>query len=392
MPTTRWKNSLYRLALPFRAPRPDRNPEICVEGHPLSSRDTLERLLRRNHVLGASVLLSDGSDRSIITCSLKHPVRNVTPSSLFRVASITKMASSLAALIVLEEKDIPLHSSVNDILGSFGNLGSFPELEGVTVEHLLSHTSGLVDPPGLEDALLQGLPFPDLLRRCRHGNPGQSFLYSNLGFGLIGCLLEAILQEPVSVILDKKVFTPLGMRATLDASTLDPAGIVPISRVLPYDPGKELLITPLGRKPLSEPDPLRHYGHTAGSMYVDILSLERLLRCLMAEGRPLLHSNLGQEMIRVRAEYGKISPTLNYGLGLLIIRDASLSSGRILGHQGFAYGCVDGAFWEEETQKIVIFLNGGASEARRGRLGICNGDILRWALKKEMPLWSGSVK
>ena len=392
MPTTKWKNRLYLLALPFRAPRLERNPQIRVEGHPLSAPDSWLRLLRKNHVLGASVLLADGSRQSRITCSLTNPRREISGSSMFRVASITKMATSLAALTVLEDQGLPLHACVNDLLASWGNISPVPELEGVTVEHLLSHTSGLLDPPGLEEALLQGVPFPDLLGKCTRVKPGHAFHYSNLGFGLIGCLLEAIEREPVSIVLDRKVFSPLGMRATLDASQLDPAEIVPISRVLPYQPSKELLVTPLGRKPLSEPDPLRHYGHTAGAMYVDVFSLEKLLRCLMAEGKPLLQSGLGQELARPHAEYGKISPSLSYGLGLLIIWDPSLSAGRILGHQGFAYGCVDGAFWEEETGRIVIFLNGGASEARRGRLGISNADMLHWALKEEMPFWSGSVR
>ena len=101
MPTTEWKNRLYCLALPFQAPRLERNPEIRVEGRPLSARGTLTRLLRKNHVLGASALLADGSDRALVTCSLTRPVRNVTASSLFRVASITKMATALAALLPL---------------------------------------------------------------------------------------------------------------------------------------------------------------------------------------------------------------------------------------------------------------------------------------------------
>ena len=336
MPTTKWKNRLYLLALPFRAPRLERNPQIRVEGHPLSAPDSWLRLLRKNHVLGASVLLADGSRQTRITCSLTKPRRDISGSSVFRVASITKMATSLAALTVLEDQGIPLHSCVNDLFASWGNISPVPELEGVTVEHLLSHTSGLLDPPGLEEALLQGVPFPDLLGKCTRVKPGHAFHYSNLGFGLIGCLLEAIEREPVSIVLDRKVFIPLGMRATLDASQLDPAEIVPISRVLPYHPSKELLVTPLGRKPLSEPDPLRHYGYTAGSMYTDIASLHRMLSCLQAGGVPVLSEKSVQDMCRQHASYGALSPTLSYGLGLLMIRDPALSSGRILGHQGFA--------------------------------------------------------
>ena len=93
-------------------------------------------------------------------------------------------------------------------------------------------------------------------------------------------------------------------------------------------------------------------------------------------------------MRKIHAEYGALSPTLSYGLGLLCIQDAALSSSRIWGHQGFAYGCADGAFWEEETGCLIIFVNGGASEARIGRLGLCNRDVLFWALRKEFPRWT----
>ena len=50
MPTTKWKNSLYLLALPLMAPRLERNPQIRVEGHPLAAPDSWLRLLRKNHV------------------------------------------------------------------------------------------------------------------------------------------------------------------------------------------------------------------------------------------------------------------------------------------------------------------------------------------------------
>ena len=77
---------------------------------------------------------------------------------------------------------------------------------------------------------------------------------------------------------------------------------------------------------------------------------------------------------------------------MLFIRDPALSSGRIVGHQGFAYGCADGAFFEEDTGRILITLNGGASEARQGRLGLLNRDLLRFAFKKEVPSWKPSQK
>ena len=48
---------------------------------------------------------------------------------------------------------------------------------------------------------------------------------------------------------------------------------------------------------------------------------------------------------------------------------------------------MDGAFLDLNTGRQVIALNGGASEARDGRKGLINRDLLRWALGKELPQW-----
>ena len=122
-------------------------------------------------------------------------------------------------------------------------------------------------------------------------------------------------------------------------------------------------------------------------MYTDTASLQTLYHVLISDENGYLSGDSLSEMKKEHADYGKLSPTLSYGLGLLIIRDPSLSDSRILGHQGFAYGCVDGAFWEESTGRLLITLNGGCSEARTGRLGLSNRDFIRWAFRKELPSW-----
>ena len=112
-----------------------------------------------------------------------------------------------------------------------------------------------------------------------------------------------------------------------------------------------------------------------------------MFHVLISGENGFLSGNILSEMKKEHAVYGKLSPTLSYGLGLLIVKDPSVSNSRILGHQGFAYGCVDGAFWEESTGRLLITLNGGCSEARSGRLGLSNRDFMRWAFRKELPSW-----
>ena len=241
----------------------------------------------------------------------------------------------------------------------------------------------------MDKALRNGGTFDDVLSAdgIVFDRPGAVMEYCNFGFGLLGCILENVTGMCISDLFHVKLFEPLGMCATLDASTLDENCIMPISRVLPYRKANDVTITKLGRVPLDKPDPLHHFGHTAGAMYTDAPSLSRLLTLIadggVIDGKRLVSAEMMAEMIRKQAS----TPTRTYGLGLVILNRPGISEHRLLGHQGFAYGCVDGAFIEESTGRMVIFLNGGASEAREGKLGLVNKDVLTWAFRKEFPAW-----
>ena len=385
MPSTKIKNLAYRALLPFWAPASDRDPISDVSGHPLAERKELSRILRKHHVLGGSILISSGNDRALILSCCGSTCQAAAEDSMFRVASITKAAAAMLVLRFRDEGLLDLDAPVTEVLKDGRDL---PDLQGVTLTHLLSHMSGLSDPVNLESLLGSGTPYPDAVRGVRFAEPGIAFRYSNLGFGLIGCILETVTGRPLGALFRERLFGPLGMNATIEGCLVPPEKIMPVIRVLPYRPGTGLTLTALGKAPLDHPDPLRHYGHTAGSMYTDIVSLQKMLGCIRDGGAPLLSKESASLMKKQHAVYGAISPTLSYGLGLLIIRDPALSSGRILGHQGFAYGCADGAFWEEDTGRLMIFLNGGCSEARTGRLGLCNRDMIRWAFRKELPQWN----
>lgn len=384
MPTTKIKNLLYQIALPFCAPACGKDPVSTTEGHQLINRDSFMRLIRRHHVLGSATMISDGNDHSVICTRSERPRHDASKDTFFRVASITKTATAALIMRLCDLQMIDPDRPVNAYLPFHDRC---PALSRITLRHLLSHTSGITDPPDLEMSLVSGIPFPDIIDKAVYTEPGKAFHYSNLGFGLIGCILEAVISKPIGTVFDEYLFAPLGMNATIEGCLLPSAMIMPVTRVLPYNPGKDLILTDLGSVPLLEPDPLRHYGHTAGSMYTDIMSLRRLLLVLISDEKGFLSEKSRADMKKEYASYGRLSPTLSYGLGLLRIKDPGLSGNMIYGHQGFAYGCADGAFWEEKTNRIMIMLNGGCSEARKGRLGMANHDFLHWAFAEELPKW-----
>ena len=387
MPTTPMKNLLYRVALPILSPSTHKRYKHETAGQPLNHLAYYEHLLVHHHVAGASLLLKDGDRIAQVHTSCARPAHTAAPDAIYRVASITKMATALVVLRACDEGLFALDTPIATLLPD-GDRS--PTLRGITVKHLLCHTSGLRDIPAVDEALRNDATIHDVLAvdGIRASEPGQIMNYCNFGFGLLGCVLENIYNQSLEDIFQSRLFQPLGMRATLDGATLDESLVMPISRMLPYREGQDVTITALGRKSLQSVRPLYRFGHTAGAMYTDAASLSRLLTLIHQrgeiDGQRLISEPLMAQMTTRQAS----TSTRTYGLGLVLLSRPELSEHRLLGHQGFAYGCVDGAFVEEGTGRQVIFLNGGASEARLGRLGLVNRDVLRWALRKEMPSWT----
>ena len=375
MPQTRLRNLVYRAALPFLAPSVRGRTASVPSGAPLARPETLTAALTRHHVLGSVTLLRSGEREALLCASTEVPPHTAKPETLFRAASLTKMATAAVVLRLCAEGKLSLEDRTRDILPEADRLGE------ATLRQLLSHTGGLTDSPAVDRALREGRPYGETLAQLPDPAPLRgSFHYCNFGFGLLGSVIETVTGEALEPAFRRLLFGPLGMRATLSGATLDETAVMPISRVLPYRPGQDVRIPPLGRLPLTEPAPALHYGYTAGSLYADARSVARLLDAIRTD------SALAP-MRTAHASYGALSPTLCYGLGLLLLEDPRLAPGTVYGHQGFAYGCVDGAFFTEDGRTLV-HLNGGASEARSGRLGLLNRDLVRWAWTEEFPAWT----
>jgi len=124
----------------------------------------------------------------------------------FDLASLTKVvATTPAVLHLLEEGAFSLETPVRDLLPEFAD-------GRVTVRHLLTHTSGLpawlplyIDHHGLDDyrAAIGRLP----LER----EPGRQVVYSDLGFILLGAIVERLTGLSLPAYCESAVFAPLGM-------------------------------------------------------------------------------------------------------------------------------------------------------------------------------------
>lgn len=97
----------------------------------------------------------------------------------------------------------------------------------------------------------------------------------------------------------------------------------------------------------------------------------------------LIGESLMQEMTRRQSA----TPTRTYGLGLVILNRPEISPRQLLGHQDSRMAAWTAHSSRKKRTRGRV-LNGGASEARTGRLGLVNRDVLQWALKQEMPSWT----
>ncbi len=137
-------------------------------------------------------------------------------NSIFDLASVTKAVVTTTCIMALIEKGkLSLNVKVSSLIPEFeddemGWKGS------ITVEHLLTHTSGL---PAWSDFYVRHNDKASIFREiCSEINPtsqpGSAFVYSDLGFILLGRIVEVVSQTSLDAFAKVKIFDPLGLRNT----------------------------------------------------------------------------------------------------------------------------------------------------------------------------------
>ncbi len=141
----------------------------------------------------------------------------------FRAGSISKLFTALAIVSMVEKGSLSLDLEVESLLDF---IPSTPEHEApMTVRQLLSHTSGLREEASLPYFIEFNFPTAEVLRSDaasfeNRAPSGAQYRYSNLGYGLLGMVAEAVSIRPFSEIVAEEVLRPLGLGSTsLDATS-----------------------------------------------------------------------------------------------------------------------------------------------------------------------------
>ena len=142
----------------------------------------------------------------------------VTTTTLFDLASLTKVVATTAMAMILYERGLlDLEAPVTAILPEFANPldNDDPRRREVTVRMLLAHSSGL---PAYEKLFLLAQTREQLLQAAFTAPladaPGARAEYSDIGFIILGVVLERVADESLDVFCQREIFGPLGMTQT----------------------------------------------------------------------------------------------------------------------------------------------------------------------------------
>ncbi|HEY4218660.1 MAG TPA: serine hydrolase [Gemmatimonadaceae bacterium] len=144
-----------------------------------------------------------------------HPLASPRPmhtNTMFDLASVTKVMGTTFAVMMLVDRgkidvDAPVYRYLPDFRG--------PHLDSITVRHLLTHSAGLVQWQPLYYHASNEAQTYDVIRHMPlQWGVGEGRHYSDLGFMLLGYIVEHVSGKPLDAFLAQELYTPLGLRST----------------------------------------------------------------------------------------------------------------------------------------------------------------------------------
>ena len=243
----------------------------------------------------------------------------ITPDTLFRIGSTTKIFTAAAVLTLVDEGKLDLSKPISAYVN-----GLDPSIGSITTHQLLSHTAGLGDRGsghGSHDDSALGSTMRALKGDIIELTPGEIFSYSSLGYWLAGFVLEQISGKAFSDAVDERVFQRTGMTG----STFRPliAMTYPIAQQHEGGPGKDpKVIRPFADEANSWP---------GGSAFASGRGLANFMVAFLNDG---LSPQLVKRMSTAHAAFPGSAGT-SYGYGLVTGIDRGVHT---LSHGGARIG------------------------------------------------------
>lgn len=286
----------------------------------------------------------------------------VTPDTLFLIASISKLFTATSVMRLHDKRGLDLDQDVSLYLPFEVRHPAFPN-QPITLRHLMTHTSSISDRgtrdirvplvtegdwPGSLPELLRDYLTPDgpnfgAATSFHDGAPGTRAQYSNVGYALLGLVVEHIAGRSFESFQQKVILRPLGMtESSWFLRRLDPDHVA-----VPYSWDGESY------------DPYPHLGmafYPAGQLRTSARQLAQFASLHLARGkfrgRRILKRTTANEMTRV--QFPEVDPIR--GLGFTVLEDEDT---KFAAHAGGFFGCSTELWLELHRDLGIILLTNG---------------------------------
>ena len=308
-----------------------------------------------------------------------EPAEPMTLDTVFDMASITKpVATATSVMLLVQDGQLDLDARVCEILPEFTGDGR----EDVRVWHLLTHTAGLIPDNALKDYRSgSDEAWRHLMHSTIKSTPGSKFVYSDVGFLVLGKIVEQVSGMSLKEFSGQRVFKRLGMRDS---------GYVPakelISRIAPTEPRDGQML----RGEVHDPRAAL-LGGVAGhaGLFSTLDDLGIYARMMLNNGRTdegerLLRPEILWTMTRpfeieVREDFGTLSRTRGWDHH----SPYSYNGGRRLSNSAFGHGGFTGTvLWIDPNKNLFfVFLSNRLHPDGKGNVNQLAGKIATLAIE-----------
>ena len=280
-----------------------------------------------------------------------------TVDTVFHVASITKQFTAAAILQLAESGAIDLSLSINNYLPAHYRSSTWDE---VSVHHVLSHSSGIPDYGvtrdyyDVVDGFCLGNTVDGMIREAMSSDlefkPGSEYSYSNIGFTLLGEIIEEQTSTSYEQYIQERIFEPLGMRS----STIHIEGHLPVENEATghrWDEEKQKHVKDdVVSLPVTAPD---------GGMVTTLSDFLRWIPIYSGSTQSVLSKASIDAMTARQIPAGLDGELDAYGYGLDV-------GDRLIGHSGYIVGFRSRFDYARENQSlIVVFTNNTTNSPER---------------------------
>jgi len=156
----------------------------------------------------------------------KEKKLKATPHTIYQIGSITKNFTATAMMILAERDLLDLDKPANNYLAEAKLRGCWFDASDATIKRLLLHTAGLQEywNSYYQHEIHRKIDTDEAIHR--HGiliyKPGSKHLYSSLGYGVAGRIIECVSGRSYDDFMKNEIFEPLGLTETSVRETSEP--------------------------------------------------------------------------------------------------------------------------------------------------------------------------